>query len=151
MKKIFLGIIGLFVLLAFGLLLFIKKNTLLFVYLNPYTETKTLPYIAKTIKELDKAFEYAKYSSARSGLKFDYLYFNAYGSGFVKNNSIPNDLDFAVGINLGEYNYDEDSAENIAKNIVEKMNSFETAFYFALNVSANKRMYTSQAPFGLVN
>ena len=151
MKKIFLGIIGLFVLLAFGLLLFIKKNTLLFVYLNPYTETKTLPYIAKTIKELDKAFEYAKYSSARSGLKFDYLYFNAYGSGFVKNNSIPNDLDFAVGINLGEYNYDEDSAENIAKNIVEKMNSFETAFYFALNMSANKHIYTSQTPFGLMN
>ena len=151
MKKIFLGIIGLVVLLAFGLLLFIKKNTLLFVYLNPYTETKSLPYIAKTIKELDKAFEYAKYSSARSGLKFDYLYFNAYGSGFVKNNSIPNDLDFAVGINLGEYNYDENSAENIAKNIVEKMNSFETAFYFALNMSANKHIYTSQTPFGLMN
>ncbi len=151
MKKIILCITVLFVLLIFGLLIYTKKNTLLYIYLNPYTETKTLPYIAKSIKELDKAFEYAKFSSARSGLNFDYLYFNAYGSGFVKNNSIPNDLDFAVGINLGEYNYDKDSAENIAKEIVEKMNSFETSLYFALSMSANKHIYTSQTPFGIMS
>ena len=39
---------------------YIASKFVLFVYINPYTYTKPFPYISKTIKFLDNAFDYAK-------------------------------------------------------------------------------------------
>ena len=146
MKKniIILSVICIAVICGFIL----NKKFLTYIYFNPYTNTQSFAYIAKTIKELDKAFKYAQFSSAREGKKFDYLYFNAYGSGFIKNNTIPNDLDFAVGVHLGEYDYDGKNAREIAANIVDKMNSFETSFIFYFNIGQRKNIYTTFTPFG---
>ena len=147
MRKWIICLLGISVLFLFY---FFSRNVLMYVYLNPYTEIKTFSYIAKTIKELDKAFKYAKFSSSREGYKYDYLYFNAYGSGFVKNNRIPNDLDFALGINLGEYNYSGINAYEISQNIVDKMNSFESGVIFYFNMFDKKRIYTTYTPLGLM-
>ncbi len=148
MKKFCLVLFVLVILAAFFI---INKHMLLYVYMNPYTNTKSLPYISKTIKMLDKAFEYAKFSSHKNGMDFKYLYYNAYGSGFIKKNPIPNDLDFAVGVYLGEYNYDGKNGDKIAGSIVNKMNSFETSFNFYINMSGNNHTFTTTTPLGQMN
>ncbi len=134
-KKLFIGVV---VLCLLGLMFILRGHVLAYVYLNPLTNTSVLPNISKPIKELDKAFAYAKFSSARSGYNINYLYYNAYGSGFIRNNKIPNDLDFAVGIDLGEYEYNGKNSQEIAENIIDKMNSFESAFNFYINMSSGE-------------
>ena len=145
MKKFFLVILSLIIIFSIYI---INKHAMLYVYMNPYTNTKTLPYISSTIKMLNNAFEYAKFSSHKGGNDFKYLYYNAYGSGFIKRNPIPNDLDFAVGVHLGEYNYDGKNGNEIAHSIVDKMNSFETSFNFYINMNGNNHTFTTTTPLG---
>lgn len=142
MKKYLILVLILIVAIAYYIL---NTHTLFFTYYNPYTATKPFPYISKTLKELDKAFDYAKFSSKAENKDFEYEYFNAYGSGFIQNNSIPNDLDFELGINLGEYEYDGKNKEEIAKFIMDKINSFEYSLNFYINTS--KHFKTTNLPF----
>ena len=131
-KKLFL----IFLLLVL-LIYLISEHLMFFAYFNPYTNTKPLKYIATSIKELDKGFSYAKKSVRSKGYNIKYLYFNAYGSGFIENNNIPNDLDYAVGIDLGKYNYDGKNAKKIAEDAVDKINSFRSALNFYYNTNEN--------------
>ena len=146
MVKKFLGILFIILVLV---VFYIKKNTLIFVYFNPYTNTSSFPYIGKTIKFLDKAFNYAQTSAAKDGLKFNYLFWNAYGSGFIKDNNIPNDLDFAIGIDLGSYKYDGKNTDKIAFSVIDKINAFQTSFNFYINTQNNTETFITRTPFEL--
>lgn len=130
---------SLFLIFLFLILLiyFFSKHLMFFEYFNPYTNTEPLKYIAPAIKELDKGFEYAKKSTNLNGNKIKYLYFNAYGSGFIENNNIPNDLDYAVGVDLGKYNYDGKNIKEIAEKIADKICAFRSAFNFYYNSGSN--------------
>ena len=141
--------LALFCILLICTIVLVERHSLNFIYLNPYTNTSSFKYIGKVIKELDKAFDYAKYSANQDGLNIKYLFWNAYGSGFIKNNNIPNDLDFAIGIDLGEYKYDGKNSEEIAKSIVDKMNAFQTSFNFYINSSQNSHTDITKTPFEL--
>lgn len=147
MKKI-IAFVVLFV--VFLVWFIFDRKLLIFVYTNPYTDTSSLSYIAKSIKSLDDAFKYAKFNSQKNGLEYKFLYFNAYGSGFIRGNNIPNDLDYAVGIYLGDYEYNGKNAESIAKSIVDKMNAFETSFCFFMNTSDSANFYTELSPLALM-
>ena len=146
MVKKFFGILFIILVLV---VLKKKKNTLIFVYFNPYTNTSSFPYIGKTIKFLDKAFNYAQTSAAKDGLKFNYLFWNAYGSGFIKDNNIPNDLDFAIGIDLGSYKYDGKNTDKIAFSVIDKINAFQTSFNFYINTQNNTETFITRTPFEL--
>ena len=146
MVKKFFGILFIILVLV---VFYIQKNTLIFVYFNPYTNTSSFPYIGKTIKFLDKAFNYAQTSAAKDGLKFNYLFWNAYGSGFIKDNNIPNDLDFAIGIDLGSYKYDGKNTDKIAFSVIDKINAFQTSFNFYINTQNNTETFITRTPFEL--
>ncbi len=126
---------------------YISNKEITFLYLNPYTETSGFPSIARTIKELNNAFEFTQKNSKAEGNDFKYIFKNAYGSGFLKNNPIPNDLDFAVGIYLGEYNFDKNSAEDIANSVVNKMDSFQYFFNSYVNTLQDSTLYIDQTAF----
>ena len=139
MKKSFVVLL----LIVIGALLFwLSQNTVMFVYLNPYTNTKSFPYIARTIKTLDKAFDYAKSSVKSEGYQFEYLYHDAYGSGFIEGNDIPNDLDYAVGIYLGEYDYDGSNAKEIATALINTLDAFQKALVFNVSTNENSEMFS---------
>ena len=146
MVKKFLGILFIILVLV---VFYIQKNTLIFVYFNPYTNTSSFPYIGKTIKFLDRAFNYAKSSAAKDGLNFNYLFWNAYGSGFIKDNNIPNDLDFAIGIDLGSYKYDGKNTDEIAHSVVDKINAFQTSFNFFISTQNTTETFITRTPFEL--
>ena len=142
--------VKLYSLIIFFLILlfyFVTNQGITFLYFNPYTETAGFHKIAGTIKDLNNAFNFTKSVSAESGYTFSYLFKNAYGSGFLKNNPIPNDLDFSVGVYLGEYNYDGDNASEIANSIVKKMDSFQYVFNYYINTLNDKSLYVDKSIF----
>lgn len=152
MRKIIFVILG-FITACLLFINILNQNVMMFVYSNPYTETSGFTYIAKTLKNIDKILSETKYSLSFEGKKIKYVYQNPYGSGFLKNNPIPNDLDYAVGVDLGTYNYDstKESANEIATELVDKINTFY--FYFISNLYSSKfsKFYATEAPFGILD
>jgi len=139
------------VLLTLAVLIYIiQQRTVMFVYTNPYIETSSFPYIAKAVKYLDKTLKVVHDDAKASGHDFDYLYINAYGSGFLKNNPIPNDLDTAVGIYLGEYDYNGKNGEEIAKSLIDKITAFQYSFSTYVDSFDNKETYIGDNPMLLL-
>ena len=136
MRKIILSVI--FVLLV--LFALIREFTVHYVWVNPNVNTSSFPYISKTIKIIDKAVHNAQVSSEND---IRIIYTNAYGSGFLKNNNIPNDLDYAVGIHLGKYKFDGNNAEVIATDLDRKMTRFQDEFYNYINSLADSSLYSN--------
>ena len=88
---------------------------------------------------------FANKYSKNEGKGFEYIFENAYGSGFLNNNLIPNDLDYSVGLNLGEYIYDGTNSEEIANSVVDKMNSFQYLFNYSVNSAEDKQVYIDKS------
>ena len=122
MKKVLL--LGILIILL-GYLLF-DRLMLQIVWVNPNVNTKVFPYIAVTLKEIDKALNRTVQSMKSNGYDVKILYKNAYGSGFLQHNPIPNDLDYSIGIYLGEYEFDGKNNREIAKKLDEKMTIFQS-------------------------
>ncbi|MBQ1612448.1 MAG: hypothetical protein II085_03130 [Alphaproteobacteria bacterium] len=141
----------LILLVIFILLLgfYVQQNSLLFVYVNPQTDTSGMKYSAKTIMEIGHVLDKARMTSRRDHVKYNYEYYNPYGSGFLPHNPIPNDLDLEVGINLGEFTYDGNNGEKVAQDILNAIENFSFAFNFCLN-SDSKNLYTDISPFDLL-
>lgn len=112
-----------FLLTIFFILLsvLINNSILKVVYVNPQTNIEALKYSKKAIKPIDNALDKAMSLCRQENKDMHYLYKNYYGSGFIKNNPIPNDLDVAVGVDLGEFEYDGENSYNTSKAIVEKI------------------------------
>ena len=140
MKKIIICSIVLLI----GLFL-VFKRVVTFVWVNPYTYTGSYSQIAKVIRKIDKNLSFASKYSKNEGKGFEYIFENAYGSGFLNNNLIPNDLDYSVGLNLGEYIYDGTNSEEIANSVVDKMNSFQYLFNYSVNSAEDKQVYIDKS------
>jgi len=140
MKKIIICSI----ILLLGLFV-VFKRVVTFVWVNPYTYTGSYSYIADTVIGIDKGLKFARDFSVKDGLDYEYIFENAYGSGFLNNNLIPNDLDYSVGLNLGEYTFDGTNAQEIAKSVVDKMNSFQYLFNYYVNLSDDKKFYIDKS------
>ena len=130
--------------LIVGLLL--HKNSLIFIYNNPNVEIQGLKKISPVIHRLDNGFEYAKRNS-----HVKYIYQNAYGSGFLKNNPIPNDLDYAIGVELGTIEYTGNNSIEIAKTITEKISDFLYNFTYYMGIQQGANMYLTTGPIEILN
>ena len=146
-KNIKLYVIYLVLLCLFACCYVIVNNEVSFLYVNPYTETSGFSKISRTVKSLDKAFDFVKQNSAKEGYDIKYIFKNAYGSGFLKNNPIPNDLDFTIGVYLGEYTYDGENADEIADSVVNKMDSFQYLFNSYVNSLRDGSLYVDKNVF----
>ncbi len=139
MRKIILGII-LLILLAFTCY---DKFITQFVWVNPNVYTGSFAYISKTIKTINNAIKSAKTSC---GKDVNIIYNNAYGSGFIKGNSIPNDLDYSVGVHLGKYTFNGNNANEIATEIDKKMTKFQKEFYSNIDFLPESTLFSNNNP-----
>ena len=123
--------------------LFVNRFVLQVVWVSPDVNTKVFPYISGVIKELDKALNYsiAEIKSDKTDAKI--IYQNAYGSGFLKHNPIPNDLDYSVGVYLGEYEFNGVNNLEVAEQINKNMLLFQAEFYTYLNEFAPDKFYSN--------
>lgn len=132
------------VVLLLGLFV-IFKRVVTFTWVNPYTYIGSYTQIAETIRGIDKGLNFAGKASLKEGLEYKYIFENAYGSGFLNNNLIPNDLDYSVGLNLGEYVFDGTNSKEIARSVVDKMNSFQYFFNNYVNFLEDKSFYIDKS------
>jgi len=136
----------LFVALVLIIGFFIQKHSIVFVYNSPNVEISSIQKISAIVKQLDDGFKWAKRSS-----HVKYLYQNAYGSGFLKNNPIPNDLDYAIGVNLGTFEYNGKNSKEIAKVITEKISDFQYNFIYYISIQRDTNMYLLSGPLDALN
>ena len=117
------------ILLAVLVMLLIHQSFIKYVYVSPNTNIKVLPYITKIIKPIERDLAQVMRLCKSEHKDMKYMYRNYYGSGFLKYNSLPNDLDISVGVDLGTYEYDGNNTLEIAKNIEDKISSFHLYNY----------------------
>ena len=136
--------------LGLSLLVFIQKRTALYLYTNPYTETSGFKNITKVISNIDEILSVTKATVKNDGYDINYLYKNPYGSGFLKNNPIPNDLDFAVGVYIGQYEYTKENAQDIAIQMIDIIKSFY--YNLAINLQFKyHNLYLSSTPINVLS
>ncbi len=102
----------------------INQNFIKYVYVSPQVNTSVLPYITKSIKPIERNFKIIMNLCQKEHNDIKYAYINYYGSGFLKENKIPNDLDVSVGVDLGTYEFDGTNSKEIAKDLTNKIESF---------------------------
>ena len=122
-----------------------------YIYLDRNTNISCLKYITKSVDILVKGFNYAQKELSKDGKYISYNFYNAYGSGFIKNNPIPNDLDFSVGLHLGEYEYDGTNSDGIAKSLLDKIDQFKYFFSIYIAHNGGNHTYLTTSPLMMLN
>lgn len=138
-RLIFLSIV-LFILCC----ILVHDNVLKVVYVSSQTNIKALGYAKKSIKPIDNALDRVMNLCRQQYKDMNYLYKNYYGSGFIKNNPIPNDLDVAVGVDLGEFEYDGENPYKTSRAIVDKISTYH--LYSQIVFLKSKKLFLMDKP-----
>ena len=129
----------------------ILKKSVLFVYNHPQTNVSVLPYISNATISLDKVLDLTSvYMGKDKHYRIKYLFKNYYGSGFLINNPIPNDIDASVGVYLGKFLYDGENSDSIASDVFAKISIFNTAFVTATSVLASDSILNSKTTLDML-
>lgn len=131
-RLIFLSIV-LFILCC----ILVHDNVLKVVYVSPQTNIEALGCAKKSIRPIDNALDRVMNLCRQQYKDMNYLYKNYYGSGFIKNNPIPNDLDVAVGVDLGEFEYDGENPYKTSRAIVDKISTYHLYSHIVFLKSKN--------------
>lgn len=148
MNKRFIFLLGILIVLIF---VAIYQHSVKFVYVNPLVKTSVLNDLAPSVSAVDKVI-----SSAIKECKKDYpdmkvAFQNAYGSGFLEFNDVPNDLDYSVNVNLGTFNYNGNNTEDVASDIYERIERFQTEVYSYMDSMSPKDLYTNKSTFEIIS
>ncbi len=128
MNKIFkIGIlILLLVLILIGASIYIKNNHYIMLYIDPNNDNESYPYIAKVSKDINNVlFKASELTNDNVfGVKTKIIYTDVYGSGILKNNETSSDLDYGVGVYLGEFIYNGKNSKQIANMILRTIHNY---------------------------
>ncbi|MGN0018004.1 MAG: hypothetical protein ACI37S_03075 [Candidatus Gastranaerophilaceae bacterium] len=122
-----------------GLSILIHKSVIKYVYVSPEVNTKSLIKSTKIIKSVDNNLDKIMSFCNKEFKDMKYEYKNYYGSGFLKENTIPNDLDTSVGINLGYYEYNGKNLEDISKSLEKKVSAWHLYSYIVFATDKQKK------------
>ncbi len=134
----------LLILFAVLVLLLIHQSFVKYVYVSPNTNVKVLPYITKIVKPIERDLAQVMNLCKSEHKDMKYMYRNYYGSGFLRYNSLPNDLDISVGVDLGTYEYDGKNTLEIAKIIEDKISSFHLYNYSVFSEDTKTKFVLDQ-------
>lgn len=138
-------------LIIFAVFKFCAIHTFLYVWHHPDTNTNVLAHIFPAVKRLDYVLNTAQKNIGNDKYKISYVYKNYYGSGFLKNNPIPNDLDCSIGVYLGTFDYNGSNSDVIADFVMSKISVFYTAFYEAVQQHSDKKIFSPVNPLSFDN
>lgn len=127
------------------------KHSMEFVYVSPFVKTEVLSYISEGIRPVDTAVNIALSETKKDFPNVSLNFQNAYGSGFLKPNEIPNDLDYSVGVNLGKYKFNGKNADKIATELVLRMNKFQTELNSYIETSQKSELYPTVSTISMIS
>lgn len=116
-----------------------------FVYVNPQVNTGVFTQLSPSVRMVDKVIKNTLKECQKDYPDIKLVYQNAYGSGFLQQNGIPNDLDYAVNVNLGEFKYNGNNAKEVANDLYARMEKFQTEVYNYLENHPDKNLYTNKS------
>lgn len=131
------------VLIAVLLIVVLMRVSVEFVYVNPLVNKSVFSHISKTVKLVNEGLDYALNACNMNDMHMKISFKNAYGSGFLKENSIPNDLDYSIGVHLGSYKYDGTNAEEIAADMIDKISLFQNQYYDYVEKFQKDKFYSN--------
>ena len=126
MKKKFKTVFYTVIILILVSVLCSKYSTYAYIYRSPETNANVFKYIAKNTKELNKILYAASDMTNQNLFNTKILYTDGYGSVFLKKNITAGDLDYSIGLYLGEFNYDGTNSEKIAQDITKIVQLYKT-------------------------
>ncbi len=92
--------------------------------IHPATDEASFPYLDEAVRTLnDRLRDILTVSRARD-YDFSYLFQGAYGSGFLRLNSVGNDLDYSLKIHLGELDITDRDAQAAADALLKRIEGF---------------------------
>ena len=141
MKRIIgitVAIAAILALLSFSFI-YIRNNYYVMLYIDPNNDTAPYPYLAKVSKDINNIlFKAAEITNDNIfGIKTKVIYTDAYGSGTLKNNKTSSDLDYGVGIYLGEFKYNGQNSKQIANAILRTIQNYHLSLLNELDESDN--------------
>lgn len=96
--------------------------------IHPATNGSCVPYLDEAVRTINIRLENILTVSRARGNDFRYIFQGGYGSGFLRLNTVGNDLDYSLKIHLGELDVtdrdDEAAADALLKRIEEFLNSY---------------------------
>ena len=136
----------LFLIFIVLIIMLIAQNSMVTSYVNPHSNVESIDRSAGIVMKISRVLDAAKNLSSKEHIKYNYIFMNPYGSGYMYHNPIPNDLDMEVGIHLGTFVYDGKNGEKVAEDIMASIESFGYAFNYNLNAIYTD-LYTDVSPF----
>lgn len=117
--------------------IYVKNNHYIMLYIDKNNDTSSYPYLAKISDEINKVLANTIKLTNNNvlGIKTKLIYTDVYGSGVLKNNKTSSDMDYGVGIYLGEFIYNGKNSKQIAKNILRAINSYNFNLLYEIDNS----------------
>ena len=99
-----------------------------YYYSSPYINFENLKEISGIINKINKAVKES--IKTENNIKISFI--NTYGSNYVRNNNIPNNLVQEIQFDLGDFYYNEENINEIAIEINNKINKIRSNLYKTL-------------------
>ena len=106
-----------------------RPSALGLVATDPYTRVDSEPFIMPAIKVLNARLSRIEDVAHARQVPVRHVFQAAYGSGFLRYNEVGNDLDYVLGIHLGELKIRQDDLGSAGELIIERLEKYLQVFH----------------------
>lgn len=100
-----------------------------FVSPHPAADSAPFPYLGQVVQALNYRLRDVELAGRRSGFRFRHVFQGGCGSGFLRENTVGNDLDYMVTVHLGELETDLADPAAAANALLTRMESYLGLFH----------------------
>jgi hypothetical protein len=99
------------------------------VSISPYINTAPFKYLLPAITSLNLRLSKIIRACRSEGIPACHLFQGAYGSGFLKENPVGNDLDYMMAVHLGKISIRGTETDTAAHEIIDRLDAYLKIFY----------------------
>ncbi|MBP7830582.1 MAG: hypothetical protein KA248_11755 [Kiritimatiellae bacterium] len=108
---------------------YLSEPDLDFVSPHPATDPAPFPYLAQVVQALNYRLRDVELAGRAGGFRFRHVFQGGCGSGFLRENTVGNDLDYMVTVHLGELETDLADPAAAADALLARMESYLELFH----------------------
>lgn len=100
---------------------------------SPYTNKISFDYLAPAVRSLNLRLSEIIKACKSEGIPACHVFQGAYGSGFLRENVLGNDLDYMLAVGLGRITVAQSNTGSAAREIIKRMDSYLRIFHRVIN------------------